>query len=66
MQNVIIAQITKIRIYQIKNSNRNVFIILIFEINSQSVDSFLKFNNNFQLLIDSNFNLILFLFNVLT
>ena len=65
MQNVINVQITKIRVYQIKNWNQNVSIfsnastILIFEISSQSFDSFLKFNDNFQLSIDSNFSLIL-------
>ena len=53
MQNVVDAQITEIRVYQTKNSNQNVLTfsnaltILIFEINSQSFGSFLRFNDDF-------------------
>ena len=60
------AQISEIRIYQVKNSNQdvstflNVFIVLILKINSQSFDLFLKFDDNYQSFIGSNLNLILF------
>ena len=56
---------TRLRIYQIKNSNENVLTffemssILIFEINLQSFNLFLKLSDSSQSSIDLNFNLIL-------